>query len=182
MRKSSVRQIGCLGAALLIAVLYSFADEADTSSPSTSPAPPKTGAHPPYRTESLRGQVVWLSDAFQRLFNVETVPEAREHMLALETEDGRVLPIVEDLRGHSFRADERLRSMQVELLVRRYGPSPLVQVVRIYEVQDDARFLVDYWCDVCGIVMFETGPCACCQDHNRLRKRLLDKRGNLVEP
>ena len=179
MRKSKVGQIGCLCALLFVVALYSFSDEGDK--PVIGKAAPEEAATAEYRTESLRGQVVWLADALERRFNVKTVPEVKEHVLALETKEGRVFPIVEDLRGHSFRTDERLRVMPVELLVRRYRGSSLVQVIRIYEIKDDAKYLVDYWCDVCSIVMFETGPCECCQDHNRLRKRLLDKRGNPID-
>ena len=175
MQKSKVWQICCLFALLLVAALYMFADAGDES------VAPQGEATAHYHTESLRGQVVWLADALERRFGVKTIPEAKEHILALEAKEGHIFPIVEDLRGHSFRTDERLKTMQVELLVRRYRGSQLIQVVRIYEIKDDAKNLIDYWCDVCSIVMFETGPCECCQDHNRLRKRLVDKGGNLVE-
>ena len=131
-----------------------------------------------HRTESLRGQVVWLADALERLLGVKTVPEARERVLALETVEGEIHPIVEDLRGGSFRIDRRLRQMNVELLVRRHRRLPMIQIIRIHEVTEDGIFLVDYWCDVCSIVMFEDGPCSCCQDRNRLRKRRLPEAGN----
>lgn len=125
----------------------------------------------PYVNESLRGRVVWMSDALKRHFGIRLVREAQQRMLALETTDGRVLPIVEDLRGRSFRKDSRLREMDVQLLVRRYKNAGLIQIIRVYEVQDDGNYVVDYWCDICAIPMFESGPCACCQDQNRLRKR-----------
>ena len=64
----------------------------------------------------------------------------------------------------------------MELSVRRYKQHPMLQVIRVYELDQDEKFEVDYWCDVCAIVMFEKGFCACCQDDNRLRRRIV-KRG-----
>ena len=78
---------------------------------------------------------------------------------------------MEDARGRSLRIDKRLRAMDLELLVRRYHGSPMVQVIRIYEWGEDGKYIVDYWCDVCAIPMFQAGPCDCCQEANRLRKR-----------
>jgi hypothetical protein len=79
--------------------------------------------------------------------------------------------LVENVRGRAFRKDERLREKDMEIWVRRHDKQPFVQVLRIFQIQDGKRFEIDYWCDVCAIPMFETGPCACCQDHNRLRER-----------
>ena len=147
-----------LAAALLAP---SFALQADDK----KPAPPR------YKTESVQGKVVWLGDALKRKFGVNVVPEAQQRVLALETAGGQLHPLIEDLRGRAFRKDKRLRDMTVELLVRRYNGSPALQVIRMYEIKKDGKHQVDYWCDVCSIVMFEDGPCDCCQDHNRLRWR-----------
>jgi len=124
-----------------------------------------------YRTELIRGQVVWLADALKEEFDISTVPEAAKNSLAILTPDGRIHPIVENLRGRAFRKDDRLRGKEMEIRVRQYDRHPFVQVLRIYELSGDQRYEVDYWCDICAIVMFETGPCSCCQADNRLRKR-----------
>ena len=129
---------------------------------------------PEFRTELIRGQVVWLAAALKSKFGISTVPEVAENSLALLTRDGQLLPIVENLRGRAFRRDERLREKDIQILARRYDHQPLIQILRVYQIDDGQRYEVDYWCDVCAIVMFETGPCACCQDHNRLRKRLAE--------
>ena len=115
-----------------------------------------------------------MAEALDRRYGITSVPEAKERILAIETVDGDVLPIVEDLRGRSFRTDERLRAIDVELLVRRYDAVPMVQILRIHEIKDGKKYIVDYWCDICSIVMFETGPCACCQDDNRLRMQIVE--------
>src|SRR5437773_3759357 len=87
-----------------------------------------------YRTETLRGRVVFLAEAFEKRTGVRAVPEARERILALQLADGTLVPILEDTRGRAFRRDERLRDMTVELDVRRYRTSPAVQVIRVLEV------------------------------------------------
>jgi len=128
-----------------------------------------------YRTTSFRGKVVWLNEILKEKFGISTVPEAAQQTLALLTDDGELLPILADQRGRAFRTDPRLRQMNVELFVRQYALQPMLQIIRVYELKDGERFEVDYWCDVCAIIMFETGPCACCQDDNRLRKRLIER-------
>lgn len=147
--------------------------QATVSSASNTPA----AGQAEYVTQSIRGRVEWMSVALKRRLGVTVVPEAKERLLTLETTDGQLLPILEDARGRSFRIDKRLREMDVELLVRRYKQSPMLQVIRIYEFEKDKKVIVDYWCDVCAIVMFELGPCDCCQDTNRLRKRPSDEHG-----
>ena len=128
---------------------------------------------PKYRTELIRGRVLWQADALKKEFDITTVPEAAESSLAFFTAKGKLLPIVENLRGRAFRKDARLRDRDLELSVRIYEKHPYVQVVTVYEVDEDRRYEIDYWCDVCAIVMYETGPCACCQDANRMRKRIV---------
>ena len=137
---------------------------------------------PPFHTESVRGKVVWLGAGLKDLFQITTVPESQQSTLAIQTEQGHLLPLAEDLRGRSFRTDERLRGKQMELFVRRYGKHPFLQVLRIYELQDEKKYQVDYWCDVCAIVMFEKGPCACCQDDNRLRLQIVDAQPKNADP
>lgn len=126
---------------------------------------------PQYNTELVRGRAVWLSEGLENEFGISTVPEVAENTLALLTPTGELIPIVENLRGRALRKDKRLREMDLAILARRYQRHPFIQILTLYEVDGEERFEVDYWCDVCAIVMYETGPCSCCQDDNRLRKR-----------
>ncbi len=128
-----------------------------------------------FEPELIRGKVVWLAAALKSEFGISTVPEVAENSLAILTTEGQLLPIVENLRGRAFRTDKRLREMELEILARRHQRQPFIQVLRLYQVEGDQRYEIDYWCDVCAIVMYETGPCACCQDKNRLRKRLVEQ-------
>ena len=67
--------------------------------------------------------------------------------------------------------DDRLRKMDVELLVRHYEGVPLVQIIRVYEVADDGKYELDYWCELCAIAMYELKACDCCQGPIELRRR-----------
>lgn len=123
-----------------------------------------------FTTKSLRGRVVWLAESLAKR-GIKTVPEAAERVLALETPKGDLHPLVEDIRGRGFRRDERLRKMDLELLVRHHKGSPMVQVVRAFELTKDGKHELDYWCDICAIAMFELKECDCCQGPIELRKR-----------
>ena len=126
---------------------------------------------PPFKLQTYRGHVVFLNEALARKFGIATVPEAADRSIALETGDGTLIPIVEDVRGRAFRADERLRNMEVELLARRYATSPFVQIIRVCEVTPSGLYEIDYWCDICAIPMVELKPCECCQGETILRRR-----------
>jgi hypothetical protein len=124
-------------------------------------------------TETLRGRVVWMAEALERRFGIQSVPEAAERLLALETAAGELHPLVEDIRGRAFRRDRRLRELpECEIYVRRFHGSPMIQVIRLYAVEGDQRFELDYWCEICAITMFELKACDCCQGEIELRRRL----------
>jgi hypothetical protein len=144
------------------------------------PPPENTGsiagidASADHASRTLRGRVVWLDEALRSDFEISTVPEFKKAVLALRTSEAELFPIVENIRGRAFRKDDRLREMHLELLVRQYRTQPFVQILKVYQIDAAKKFEIDYWCDICAIPMYETGPCACCQDHNRLRKREVD--------
>ena len=131
-----------------------------------------------YTVETLRGRVVFAAEAMARLHGVKSVAEAKDRTLALETTDGKLHPLVEDVRGRAFRADEKLRGFDVELFVRHYAGSPLRQVIGVYAIQKDGKYEVDYWCDVCAIAMYELKPCECCQATNHMRLRRVNDSAN----
>lgn len=127
-----------------------------------------------FETQTIRGRVVFLGEVMQRETEIAVVPEARERVLALRTNRGELIPLLEDVRARAFRRDERLRNMEVELVARRYANSPVVQVIRVFEVAKDGRYEIDYWCAVCSIAMFEKKDCECCQGESELRRRKVD--------
>jgi hypothetical protein len=126
---------------------------------------------PAFVQETIRGHVVFLAEAMEKRTGAASVAEAKDRILALETAGGELIPLVEDVRGRAFRRDERLRKMEVELLVRRYQSSPLVQIIRVFEVKADGPYELDYWCETCAIAMYELKDCDCCQGPIELRRR-----------
>lgn len=128
----------------------------------------------------IRGRVVYFAEAMERLHGVTSAADAKENILALETPGGALYPLIEDKLGHSFRLDERLRATPMELLVRRYEGSPAVQVIRIHVVEGEKKYLLDYWCDICSIPMYELKPCDCCQGDVRLRQREVTSAGQVL--
>ena len=129
---------------------------------------------PGFTTETHRGRVVYLAEAVEKSTGVKVVPEARDRVLALQTADGDLIPLLEDVRARAFRRDDRLRKMEVELVVRKYRSQPLVQVIGVSEIAKDGKYEIDYWCDICSIAMFEQKDCECCQEPNVLRRRKVD--------
>jgi hypothetical protein len=134
---------------------------------------------PLFQTDTLRGRVVYVADAMEKQTGIPTVPEARERILALQSANGHLTPLLEDIRARAFRRDQRLRDMQIELVVRRYPTSPLVQIIRVFEVTKDARYEIDYWCEICSIAMFEKKDCECCQGDVELRRRAVGQASSL---
>jgi hypothetical protein len=119
------------------------------------------------------GEVVLLPEAFRRR-GVKSYAEEIAQTAVLYTTDGEIVPLVPDWRGRAFFQDERLRDRPVELVVNRRPGVPWVSVLSIY-LQDEKgkRAVVDYWCDVCSIPMYEIKDCECCQGPIRLRYRNL---------
>jgi hypothetical protein len=128
-------------------------------------------AEPEFKLETLQGRVVFLGDVLEKKYGISVVPEGKDRTLALQQADSTLVPLVEDVRGRAFRADERLRKMDVTMLVRRYDGIPAVQVIRLFESTKDGPLEIDYWCDVCAIAMVELKPCECCQGETALRRR-----------
>jgi hypothetical protein len=127
-----------------------------------------------YTTEYVRGQVVWLDEALERLYGVTTDPAVAQTSVALETPQGQLLPVIPDVRGRAFAVDSNLRDIELKLLVRRYGGVPMIQVIRVLRPKADGLYEIDYWCDVCAIPMFILKACECCQGPTRLRERLVE--------
>jgi len=167
---SMPRQLACLVvAASLTGLAGAKLLLAEPAAPSEKPAAARK-----YTTEIIKGKVVWLSDALQRHYGVRTEVAAEKSAVVLEMAGGRLAPLVPDTRGWAFTVDERLRDVDLELLVRRYEGSPYAQVIRVLERKDDGLYEIDYWCDICAIPMFILKPCECCQGETRLREQKLD--------
>ena len=172
---------GAAPLALLLAVLAVLASGLGLAPAQTKPSERENSKKPAsesarnFTTEIVRGRVVWLEDALSRRYGVATDPAAAETSVVLETAEGRLLPIVPDVRGRAFAVDSRLRNIDLQLLVRRYEGVPMIQTIRVFRPQPDGLYEVDYWCDICAIPMFILKDCECCQGPTRLRERKVEE-------
>ena len=148
------------------------------SPPAAEAGKPASGATETNSQEGVEkvlytGEVVLLPEAFRRR-GVKSYAEEIAQTAVLYTTDGEIVPLVPDWRGRAFFQDERLRDRPVELVVNRRPGVPWVSVLSIYLKDDKGkRAVVDYWCDVCSIPMYEIKDCECCQGPIRLRYRNL---------
>lgn len=178
MKSSPWFTIACSGmllASMFCGAIVSAVDASDDTEASTG----ETSEG--FENVTLRGQVVWLGEALQRRFGIETDEDAAHSMVALETNDGKLVPLAKDFRGRGFYLDPRIRDIDLELLVRRHAGSPVVQVIRVYTLKSEGRYELDYWCDICSIPMYELKPCECCQAETRLRERKVNADGTTEE-
>jgi len=143
----------------------------DQEKPTVPPSSSRAAESSDFVVETLAGRVVWLNEALRKRRKIQSVPEAAERVLALETPDGKLFPLIEDVRGRAFRRDARLRDMPVELLVRRFPEMSFVQVIGVYGFEQGKRVEIDYWCEVCAIAMYELKDCECCQGPIEFRRR-----------
>lgn len=147
---------GLSAAALLPAALVS----ADEKLPAAKVGDPEK--------KLFRGRGVIVREALKRR-GINSFEEF-DDQVALETTDGRLLPIIPDWRGRAFFQDERLRHRDVELIGFERPLLPYLQVLQIYTFDEKrTRMQTDYWCDICAIPMYEIKPCDCCQAEIRLR-------------
>lgn len=139
----------------------------ESTRPESASAAASTSAPVPEKFR-YTGRVVRLSDVLTRRA-IKAGPEMESHVV-LETDNGRLLPILADWRGRAFYQDERLRDRRVTLIAHRRQDLGYLQPLMIftYDDQDRPQF-TDYWCDVCSIPMYEIKPCECCQGEIRLR-------------
>lgn len=163
-------------AALILAAIAALGGIVTTADEAPSAEP--TGK---FEAVTLQGKVVWLAEALSRRFGIATDEDAAHSMVALETAEGELVPLAKDVRGRGFHLDPRLRDLDLELLVRKYEGSPVVQVIRVYTLKPEGRYELDYWCDICSIPMYELKPCECCQGETRLRQRKVDASGNVID-
>ena len=151
---------------LLLAIQFPHLAHLHSTSADDEPEPKKTQ----HQTENLKGKVVFLQERAAEKLGIALVKESHKRILGLELENGRWIPLFEDARVQAFRLDARLRNIPLELVVRKYSRTPLVQVLRIFEWKNGKKLEVLYWCEVCAIASLRPGPCACCQDAVELRR------------
>lgn len=92
-------------------------------------------------------------------------------LMALETKDGRAIPLLSDEGGRMFYLDEAMRGRQVRLKLIERPDFPVAEVIQS-EVMHEGRWRVpQYYCDVCTIAVRYPQVCLCCQGPMEFRYR-----------
>ncbi|MBI1310532.1 hypothetical protein GC176_04425 [bacterium] len=126
----------------------------------------KADAEPPRRL--YQGKVVLAQEALKQ--RGIKVGDEMKNQAVLETLNGDLIPIAADWRGRAFFQDKRLRNRRVDLVGFQRPGIPWLQTLIIYVINDKGeREVMDYWCDICSIPMYEIKDCECCQGPIRLR-------------
>src|SRR5689334_15980668 len=96
-----------LGLACFSGAACGVASGEENAQEKASDTAPAVGAN--FKVETLHGRLVWLGEALERLFKIESDADAAETAIVLETTDGRLVPLVKDFRSRGFWLDPRLR-------------------------------------------------------------------------
>jgi hypothetical protein len=88
--------------------------------------------------------------------------DAEPYWLALQTDDGKIMPLVKDAGSRMFFKDAKLLNRPTRLTAKQIPNSQLLQVINVHSIVEGKLHDVYYWCDICTIKGFEAGPCDCC--------------------
>ena len=104
----------------------------------------------------LRGRIVCLGEGA----TVEACA-GEPRRFALETSGGgRYAFRPGDLLAAMF-GDDQVRERELIVRVRK-APDGELETIKVHSVRNGRLFDLDYFCDVCNIVAYAPGPCACC--------------------
>jgi hypothetical protein len=124
---------------------------------------------PAEKIQTFKGNIVPLEKLLAKQ-NIKLDADAAPYSLALQTEDGKVYPLVKDGGARMFFKDARLLNRPMRLTARPVANGALLQVVNVHSYVKGTLCDVYYWCDVCTIRTYEDGPCACCLAPVELRE------------
>jgi len=111
------------------------------------------------KNESYTGKVVSLADVLAKQ-GVKIDPD--QVVLVLQTDDGKVFPLVKDEGARMFFKDAKLLNRPMRLTARLLPKTHFLQVITVHSIVGGKLHDVYYWCDVCVIKRFEAGICDCC--------------------
>lgn len=113
------------------------------------------------------GKVVPLADLLAKQ-GVKVDPD--QVVLVLQTDDGKIYPLVKDDGARMFFKDAKLLNRPMRLNARLIPNSSFLQVINVHSLVKGKLHEVYYWCDICTIKRFEAGICDCCGDKMEFRE------------
>lgn len=122
----------------------------------------------------LQGKVVPYRAAFERLFGLPLQENWAGDLLALETSDGRLIPVLPTESARFFYQDETMRNRLMQLTARVREKTPGLEIIDLKSVKDGKLHDIYYWCEICSIRLMQLKACECCQGPLEVREVLLD--------
>jgi hypothetical protein len=132
-------------------------------------ASPAQNGKPAEKNQSFKGNVVALDKLLAKQ-DIKLDPDAAPAWRALQTEDGKIIPLVKDDGARMFFKDARLLNRPMKLTGRLVAGGALLQVVDAQSYVKGQLCEIYYWCDICSIRAQELGVCVCCLGPTVLRE------------
>lgn len=140
--------------------LAAHADAADSS--------PK----PRFLDATLRGRVVPFRKAAER-WGVELVEDWGADLLALDADDGRVLPLLPTHAARFFYQDPAMWDRPMEIVGRFFPSLGSLEMIEVHSLHGGKPYEIYYWCEICSIQLFQKKRCECCQGPLEVREQPL---------
>jgi hypothetical protein len=105
------------------------------------------------------GKIVSLADLLKK---EGTKLDDDAQVLVLQTDDGKLYPLLKDIGSRMFFNDPKLLNRPMRLTARKVPHSEFLQVISFKSIIKGKLHDVYYWCDICAIRRTEPGRCDCC--------------------
>jgi hypothetical protein len=135
---------------------------------------PVWAAKPEAKVETLTGKVVALADVVAKAGG-KLDADAAPHWLSLQTDDGKLYPLVKDTGARLFFADKALLNRPMRLTGRLVPGSTILRVASVNSLHKGELYEVYYWCDICSIKRGEKMICECCGGPMDLKEDVIKK-------
>jgi hypothetical protein len=119
-----------------------------------------------------RGQVLPLAEVLKKE-NIELDKDAEPTSLVVQSEDGKLIPLVKDGGSRLFYQDTRLLRRPMEIQGRLVAKGTMLQALRVVSLKNGKPHEIYYWCDVCAIrrdAQNVGGICDCCGGKMELKE------------
>ena len=119
------------------------------------------------KNEYFQGKVVLLAEALAKR-GIKLDPD--QIVLVLQTDDGKLYPLVKDEGARMFFKDAKLLNRPMRLTARLVPNTQFLQVINVHSLVKGKLHDVYYWCDICTIKRYQAGICDCCLAPMELRE------------
>ena len=127
----------------------------------------------PQASARLRGRIACLTEELARRHQVAPDCDARGHVYALKTAEGKYHPLLPTDGAAAVWLDERYRQLDLQIVARRFAETDFIEVIKYQTWRGAKLFDLEYHCLVCNISVHKPMPCECCQDPVEYREVLV---------